>query len=150
MKKVIILMFILICVYSCKQSQSLISLNSSTLYEVKKISREESVSHPKEFIFVIEVQRNDSIFYILERDYHPKLYYPQSSKLQVGKTYKFDLSPLMSQQEVADRMNSPFFAINYLDYLHSVNIQGLPFNLKWNVLLNSYTTRELKSLYYVR
>lgn len=143
-------MFILIFVYSCKQSQALIPLNSSNSYEVKKISREESASHPENFVFVIEIQRNDSIFYILERDSSLKLYNSKWSKLQVGKTYKFNLTPLVSQQEITDRVNSPSFAINYLDYLHSVNVQGIPFNLKWDVLLNSYTTRDLKSLYYVR
>lgn len=140
-------LIVLVC--SCKSTQELSSVPASTsqLYLIESISKIEDGEKGLS-LYVIQTIRNDSTFFILERDYHPKIFYDEDKKIKVGSYYNFNLTPLYSTKEIDDRINSPMFAINYLDYKHPILIQGATFNVDWKYVINSYTTRQLKALYY--
>ena len=141
---------IIVLVCSCKSKQELSSnlLTPSKPYLIKNIQRIENAEKGL-FLYAIQVQRNDSTFYILERDYIPKLYYSEDKKIKIGSYYNFILSPIYSPKEIEERTSSPFFATNYLDYKHPISVQGAVFHVDWKYVINSYTTRQLKALYYI-
>lgn len=135
---------------SCKQKQILTSdlIPDYESFQIRNIEKIED-SEKRQSLYIIYAQRGDSTFYILERDYMPKLYYSEDKKIKIGSYYNFTLSPLYSPKEIEERTSSSFFATNYLDYKHPISVQGAVFHVDWKYVINSYTTRQLKGLYYI-
>lgn len=151
MKKMIFFISLLVVIFcSCKQKQILTSglIQDYQSYQIKNIERIEGTDKQL-YLYIIHAQRNDSTFYILEREYMPKLYYSEDKKIKIGSYYNFTLSPLYSPKEIEERTSSPFFAMNYLDYKHPISVQGAIFHVDWKYVTNSYTAKQLKALYYI-
>lgn len=126
--------------YSCRQSQSAVTskteeyseTDSDSLYLVTAIGKMKDSENNRDFIYVINVRRNDSIFTVLTKE---EIVLPidfKCNKIKVGNKYNLALKPLYTKAEISDRVNFPFFAMNYLDYQHPLIFKGVYLHVEWN------------------